>query len=387
MDHITRAQLRELATFEREYCVSIYMPIEGALTQAEQHALRLRHLIDRAEKGLIERGLRAANARQLLEQARELQKDLAFFRRNTAANGLALLIAPDTEHRFLLPVPCPELAFVGNSFYVSPLVRALARDDRFAILAVSGKNVRLFRCRSREIAPVALPEKMPKSLDEALAGTELNKTVQYHTSSMGGRGGPPAAIMHGHGTPKDDQKTLIADYCQILARHLDPVLSELHCPVVPAAVDYVHPIVRDAFKRHHLLEPGVIGSPDDMSEQELHKRALQIVEPVFARDLDTAVARFEKLLATQRAVRRIEEVLPAACSGRIDTLFATLGAHIWGHANEDATNVELHPEPQNGDIDLLDHAVRRTISHGGTVFVVNHNQVANVAPVAAVLRW
>ena len=65
------------------------------------------------------------------------------------------------------------------------------------------------------------------------------------------------------------------------AREMYEVLREEQAPLVVAAVDYLLPIFRQASAYPHLLQRGIEGNPDRLSEKELHDRAWTLVEPSF----------------------------------------------------------------------------------------------------------
>lgn len=81
--------------------------------------------------------------------------------------------------------------------------------------------------------------------------------------------------------------------------------------------------------------------------------------------------------------------MPAAVEGRVDTLIVTDQDTAWGSYDSAADSMVLRSEPQNGDIDLLDHAAAATLLHGGTVHVLPAEEVreATGADAAAVFRY
>lgn len=49
--------------------------------------------------------------------------------------------------------------------------------------------------------------------------------------------------------------------------------------------------------------------------------------------------------------------------------------------------VDLHPEPEPDDEDMLDFAAIHTLLNGGKVYAVKPDQVPNGAPAAAIFRY
>ncbi len=386
MDRVTLDDLKSLASHEATPSVSIYMPLHRAVNEAQQDSVHLRHLVDQAESRLIADGMRAPDAAAFLKKARVLAADSLYWKPNSGA-GLCLLIGPNFFSQLRLPFSCAESVHVGNRFHIAPLARGMTRDDRFLLLAISQKSVRLFQYRHGKLSPVNLPASMPKSMNEALSGTEIEKSLHYHTSATKGAGGAEIGILHGHGDPKDDQKTLIAEYLRILSRHLEGVLNGERVPLVLAAVNYLHPMFSAACYYPNIVQPGVQGSPDELSDQEMLERALPLVEPLARRRLDAAAERYRKSLGTDRINRHLEQILPAASQGRVEALFAAQEKPVWGRFDGTAGNVTIHDAQQPGDIDLVDEAVRSVVLTGGEVFVVAPEEVPDNGPTAALMRW
>lgn len=58
-----------------------------------------------------------------------------------------------------------------------------------------------------------------------------------------------------------------------------------------------------------------------------------------------------------------------------------------GKFDPDTISVDLHPEPEPDNEDMLDFVTIYTLSNGGTVYVVEPEQVPDAAPSAAIFRF
>jgi hypothetical protein len=280
---------------------------------------------------------------------------------------------------------------VGTGFYLNPLLRGLNWDAEFHLLALSPKRLRLFQCRRDSIAPQALPAGMPANIETALAGTESEKSLQYHTSA--GFGGTQFGTAHGHGDPKDEARKMLIDYFQIVSRHLERALNGSRQPLVLAAVDYYHPMFRDCYRSSNLLEGGVIGSADELSEQELLARARPEIDRWQKQNLERLVDRHRKQVGTDKAADGLPFVLPAAAAGRVEAVIAPVcsgepgGQRIWGRFDPDQGAVAIHKQREAGDVDLLEAALHQTLLHRGDVYVVPAEELPEGKSLLAVLRW
>ncbi len=386
MDRLSRQELRSLAEQTHEVTVSLYLPLWQTPADVAQNPIRFRHLVDGAEKQLAEEGLRPARIKSLLEPVRELERD-AYAWRRSEAEGLAVLLAPESLRVLHLPFACPERFVVGPQFHVAPLIPGLMNNDRFLLLALSPKTVRLYRCTRRDIQLVDTTGRLPRDISEALAGTELEKSLQLHVSALGAPGSR-AVMFHGHGAPKDEEKKLLQEFFRIVSRGLESLLHDETTPLIVAAVDYNHALFRETCHYAHLREEFVAGSPDALSEKELHVKAVAAAEPFLAQDLRQAVERYRQLATTERTAHDLKAILPAARDGRVDTLFADMMAMVWGQFDADQATVTIHDARQTGDTELVDLACRTTLLHGGEPYVLPAEQMPEGAQLcAAILRW
>ena len=74
--------------------------------------------------------------------------------------------------------------------------------------------------------------------------------------------------------------------------------------------------------------------------------------------------------------------------GRIGTLFIKNGTtNVWGKFKEDKLDIEVHDEKKPGDEDLLDKAAINTMLRGGTVYIVEPEDMPDRTPAAAIMRY
>lgn len=97
------------------------------------------------------------------------------------------------------------------------------------------------------------------------------------------------------------------------------------------------------------------------------------------------LAHYRDLFGHGHASDRLEEIVPAARLGRVHTLLLDPTACAW--ANGGATDASGPVEPEQNRLDLLDVAVRWTLSRGGAVYAVARGDLPAQSPVGAILRY
>lgn len=335
-------------------CVSLYLPTARGGREAAENSTRFKNLLRRADQEL-------GAASEVLEPARSLVDQDSLWA--TPAEGLAVFVGSGVFGWFRVPLAVPERVVVGERFHVAPLVSLFAADGRFYLLALSHHAVRLFemtRTASREIdlgdTPRSLPEdRGPISDPDLLAGAETEKVELRHFLNR---------VDHGVLAHLEDRKP----------------------PLLLAGVEYVQGLYRDQSSYPNLVLAGLDGNFDHASGDELRAKALPIVEPLFARGLEHARARLERV-APARVARGAAAVIRAAADGAVDTLFVTSEAPLWGRWDE-ATREARETAGQDPDAeDLADRAIAEVLTRGGEVFVVAPGQVPGGGAITALLRY
>lgn len=371
-----------LVQHPRSPCASLYMPTHPSGPETQQDPVRLKNLIRRAEQRLVAAEIRRRDASEVLQPARELIEEEAFWRHR--GEGLALFLRTEWFRWYRLPLTFEELVVVSDRFHVSPLLPLLTGDGRFFILALSENEARLLAGTRFNVHVVNVPG-MPAGVRDALRYDDPQRERGSHAAE---RGGPGArVVVHGQGIGAEVQKERLGRYLRAVDGAVRRSLREQQAPLVLAGVEYVRAIYRDLNTYPHLLEGGISGSPDRASSEDLHTRAWALVEHQFARERDDAAAAFRGTLGTGRASNSVEEVLPAAEAGRIDVLFVPAGTHVLSATEGGAGVARTDGGREVGGPDLIEQAVVCTLLNGGTVYALTEDEMPGGAAIAALFRY
>jgi hypothetical protein len=390
MAELCRFAAGPAATGQTEHRVSIYMPLYGPGPEGAQNPTRLKNLLHAAEDQLIARGVRPAEARELLSRPAAMTADPALSRQ--AVGGLAVLLARDEYRCFQLPEPVEESVRVGSRFYIRPLLGLVGENGHYWLLALSQNQVRLFRGTQRGLTEVPVPG-LPKGKREALNYDMTSEGGQTHTSgpfvhhALSAHKGKLGAVFHGQGGESDTYKVELERYCLVVDEALHGVLRDETAPLVVACVEYVFPIFRAANAYPYLVEQPLPGNPDLPSPLELHEKAWPLVEPHVGVARREAAQQYLRLAGTPRASADIAEVLPAARIGRVDALLFARDGQVYGTLDHDANTVAVHAERRPDDEDLLETAAIETLAQGGEVHMVRAGEVPGGGMLAAVFRY
>jgi hypothetical protein len=384
-----RPDLAMLAERRDGFRVSIYMPTHPAGAEVQQGPIRLGNLLDRALDELVGQGMRRPDAEELLAPARRLEESFAFWQHQS--EGLAIFASGDGIHLYRVPLAFESVVVVGEAYHIKPLLPLMSGDGRFYVLALSQGETRLLHGTRHSVSELEAKE-IPDSLAEALALDDPEARLQWHTGT-GGKGNaasPRPAVFHGHGVASaDDAKDNILRYAHKINDGVTELLADEKAPLVLAGVEYVVSIYKEANRYPHLVDEAVLGNPEELTAEELHRRAWDMVAPRFERAKAEAAAEYERLSGqrSERASDDLVEVVLAVQNGRVDTLFVAVDQERWGSVDVANQRVTLDEERQTGDQDLLDVAATHTLINSGTVYAVSRDLVPGGGCVAAIFRY
>ena len=382
MDVLSQDEIKTLLGKHQGLCISIFMPTFRTGAESQQNQIRLKNLLRSAEEKLLTGGLRLQEIKALLEPAQALPGNVLFWRRQS--DGLALFISADHFRCFCLPEAFGELIVVADHFHVKPLLPLLGGDNRFYILALSQKEVRLFEGTGRSVQEIEL-EAVPKSLADALQIDEFDKQVRFRAGSASSAAG--MAMVSGHGGVAADTKENLLKYFRMIDRGLHDLLKDERAPLVLAGVDYLFPIYREANTYPRLIEEGIPGNPQGISAETLHQATLKIVSPYFQKAEHDAVAQYRQSSGTGLTSTDSREIVPAAHHGRVGLLLVASDRQQWGTYNGESGAVQMHEQAWATSEDLLEMSAIQTFLNGGTVFTLSPEKMPDKSDLAAVFRY
>jgi hypothetical protein len=109
------------------------------------------------------------------------------------------------------------------------------------------------------------------------------------------------------------------------------------------------------------------------------------MNPYFEQVKRNSLDVYQTQLGCGDATDKVDEIVPAAEKGRIDTLLIDPDAFVPNHGR--TMHSDGHIEICKREAELLDRAVRFTLSRGGNVCAVSTRDLPSQSPVGAILRY
>jgi peptide chain release factor subunit 1 len=377
---ITWEQLRELASFRaRQGCaVSLYVGLDPSIVPtAGDLASHTRSLLASAERQLHERRATLSH-----EERKALARDLGrvetWFENQFSREGVrgVAIFSAELDDLFLpllLPWPVDDEARIAQQLYLAPLVRLVGRGDGAVVAYIGRERGDVYRLRAGQLDPL---------VDE--------------TADVPGRhdqGGWSQARYERHiETIVDRHLREVAEALDRCVRRLRGVRVVLAGPEETRAAfeGLVSPEVRSALV-------GWVAAEAHVDAPRLLEAARPLLDGWRAGREDELLARWrEEAARNGRAATGWEETLQAASDGRVELLLVQAGADRPAYVCPECGRAQVTDgscpldgtslQPADTGLDL---AVHQTLTHGGTVEVIDDERrdLEPVGGVAALLRF
>lgn len=365
--------LRLLATAKGP-CITIAIPLPNPL----ELPVRLKNAIRSVTRKLEDTKPQSSDS--MLEPVRELARTTE--NEGVWSNGLIVFRSPDVFRYFFLHQAVPELHTVEERFQIRPLLAALAREQRFHLLGLSRREVRLFHCTHHRMEHASIRAVVLPNFRVWLATRKPDHLLE-NRASAGPSVGSMKGVSFGTNTDREREDAQLAHFFKAIDKGVTTLLRNDAAPLLLAGTEDEVALYRGVSTHPRLLDQYVHGSPDGLNERELHRRAMDIVMSLCSLPLQSAIAEFEK----QRDIGRVsldpEGVIKAAWEGGVADLFLSPRAEFIGRWNEQTYQVESGSPGE----DLLNAAALQTMLHGGQAFALGPEDMPEKREVAAVLRF
>ncbi len=327
--------------------------------------------------------MRRPDVEALLAPARDLQENVLAWQ--YMSDGLAMFLRPDGQRTFRVPAPMPELAAVGNRTVMGPMLRLFAGDERFLLLALSQREIRLMEGSRNTVEQVQLTD-VPTSVADAVDPQEPRSDTMTRAAASAGRAGP--AVFYGHGAgDRHLKKDEVVRFLRQVSSGLRDVLAGETAPLVLFGLEPLVVTYREVNGYEHLLDEAVVHSSDQLSIGQLHERAWPLVERRLRDARGQVIERFHGLQGTSLVSSDLTTVAEAAADGRVETLFVQADPWCWEQvAGNDPAIVELGSDPRYAEFEQVDAAAVATLKNGGRVYATSQTVVPD-RQVAAIFRY
>ncbi len=370
---ITKKEIEALEGIHSESCISIFIPTHRAGEEVlkGKDTLKLKNQLKEVSNKLENEEMGPREIDTLIAPIQELLDDSGFWRHQS--DGLAIFRSDSFFKKYTLPVHFEAFNYVANGFYLKPLLPIFTGDGNFYVLALELEEVRLYEQTRHSIAEVVVDDLIPSRMEDRVGYDYEPKSLQYKSQADAqGR-----AMYHGHAEGDRDRKNEIARYFRAIDKGLMTLLKDDNVPMIVASQDYLFSIYKEENSYQYLLDDPINCNLSETDKFLLHEMAWEKVAPIFDEERKEKVETFKQYDDTGRTSSEIEQVVPAALEGKIDTLFVQNNADIWGIYDPEKRHVRVDEEPLPSSVSLLNKAAIKIFLNGGKVYLLEKDEMPN----------
>jgi hypothetical protein len=259
---------------------------------------------------------------------------------------------------------------VSDRMHVKPLLRSVTFAQAALVLALAQGSVRLIEITRdgppEEIDVADLPSDLPSAVGKASI-SDRSATGRIQGS--------------------EGQKVRMRQYARLIDRAIRPVVAGLGVPLILAGTEPLASIYRSVNSYPGLVDAGIPGNPEAASDAELADAAREILDGLYAAELQQVRDLFETRADQGRAATDLTDVARAATFGAVDTLMADIDRTVPGFVDEESGAVTLDDSDDATNYGVVDELARRVLLSGGRVLALREEDIPGDSSTAAILRF
>lgn len=361
-------EVARLATTRADACVSIYLKTTPVTQETQTSRIEFGNLLREAQNQLEDASFDKRRLAALMEPLHDLLDDDDFWKYQ--ASSLAVFATPDRLRTHRLANDLTSMVQVADRFHLKPLFRATTFGHSAYVLALSENAVSLVRIHANLPAEKIRVADMPSNAASAAGKSTLNDRT------FSGR-------IHG----SEGQNVRFQQYVRKVDAALRPMLAGQDIPLILAGTGRLADIFRQMNSYPHLLDGGIVESPDRLSEHELAEKARPVLDAAYDQMIAEIRGLYSERAGSQRATSDISTVARAATFGAVDTLLVNIDSVVPGFVDDEdgaVTFVEVDDATAYG---VADEIAARALGHGARVLGVREQDLPEGKELAAILRY
>ena len=363
VDLPTSAEITRLLAVTGRPCVSIYLPTTPDTDDAETERIGWKNSTAEAINRLTEDGVEKRTIWEFERLFEDVVEDDGFW--FYQANTLAVFTDGQNLRSYHLPNRLEAAVNVGDRYLVKPLLRSITFPQACFVLAIGGGSVRLIEVGA-DYGP----------FDVAVEGMPSDAASAAGMASIADRS--PKRRLQG----SEGQKLRTEQFARAVDRAVRTHLRGHELPLILAAAEPMASIYRGVSTAHDLADEVIPGAPDRVSDHELAASAREILDRLYARQVQELHELFGERDGQRRVATDLTDLARAATYGMIDTLIVDIDSVVPGSIDDDGA--VTFGESGN---DIVDEVARRVLAASGRVIALRASDIPRGGVAAAIFRY
>lgn len=378
--------LVELGSIASRPCVSVYLPKFLGKKACKESVISFKNV--RKE---IAQSIQQEYGEEILQRVMgpldHVAQDLSFWKGQFF--GTALFSAPGFFKVLHAKGNFDADACVADRFRIKPLIVDFQGLERYYVLDLNLKQVRLFHGDRNGLTPVIIPDSLT-GLDGFSEARHHERHVSVVSSARGfqaaGRRG--GVIFHNYNDLDSKKKIDIERYFGAVDAAIRKIVGGAPvCPVILAAL----PEHQSAFRAHskltELVKEGMRHITDNKSVGEISREAEKIMQPYYKNFYIKSAADYVDAKEVGIASDRLHTIGRALYQGRVKKLIIEKGRKVGGRLEPVGGRIYFGDSRDPTVNDLLDEFASVTAMNSGAIVVMPRENMPTTTGAAAIFKY
>jgi hypothetical protein len=361
--------------------ISLYQPTHRYRPENKQDVIRFKNLIRTIENSLKEK-YRDKELQVLMKPFNDLAEDNIFW--NNTKDGLAVLSNGRKCIVYKLKRPVEEVALVGDTFHIGPLIRNFQSDDKFHLLGLDRKEFTLFEGNRYGFEEIEIDPSIDTKAEDVL-GDE--RTEPHLTAgSYGGAENNP--MFHGHGGRKEEVDLDAERFFRYVDKVvLDHYSNPTKVPLILVALDEHQGLFRSLTNNPYLIDKGIRKDYRTLSVSDIRENAWELIEPKYLEQTKVLTDRYNVERPKSLASDDLAEVARAVLENKVATLIVESDRIVPGKLNKETGQLEMYSVEKPDFENLLDDLAMMMYKNKGEIIILPKGRMPSTTGLAAIFRY
>ena len=363
---ISEKEINALATVHSDLCWSAYLPThaQGHESWSGNDKIQFKNQLQTLRRDLAAKQLNPSELEEFCQPLQELLDDPTFWQHQ--ASALAVFRSQDIFQYVKLPVEVPLQYYLSTEFLVWPLIALSSKVNSAYVLSLHQDSLKLYLADPYEIEEITGEALSKLNLESAVGSDVVQKNLQFRTY----QGARQSAAFHGHGEGKEDKNIEIQKFLRVVDGTVMDSIKDRDKKLILVGPRRLLSIYREISKAE-ILHDKIIVEGRELSQQKIFAEVKNILEADQEQHRQNLWSDFLDVQDTAHSGTGIDDVLPEAMVGKIETLFISGYPKIFGTFDPASGKVQILPESDPASVSLVNRAAVLTAQNRGKIVQIS----------------
>lgn len=384
MSYFSQAELQTLIDLPGP-CVTISFPTDPLNADPRINGVAFKNAVDEALSHLEGRQGVHETTERLRALRDELLEDLVFWKEQQ--QGFVAYVSGSFAKWYKLPAPVLERVAVGDHPYLVPVLSLQDPVHLYYVLELDKSHTKMWINGENQLREIEVPN-LPKSIEEVTGREQNERNLQFHTQTSSPNGSTRSAMFYGSSSWQDDKDRYLEMFLHAVDKAVGEFFPKKQHLIFLSGVEELVVMFRKITKYPQLHEENLRKNDGShASSVFLFEEAQPHIEKLREKFLDQRLTDLSEVGDQKRKVFELSALLSDAFQGKVQTLYISPEAEVWGGFDPDTLVTVRGQEGDRASQDLVSEAVFWTLRNSGDVVIVPSDRMPQAAEMVALLRY